>query len=225
MARTIFLSVILMCVCSAVRAQTQQEFWPEVDVFVPITPKVRLIFSATITRVQETRANTEGQVGASIDFRAKEFLSFRAGYRYGFALKGGDPYEEHRIILDQTFRRNLPLKVLLSDRNRVDLRFVNGEFSARYRNRATFEREFTIRRVRVTPYVSGEVFYDSRFDTWNRNRLTVGVQVPLNGGLPIIKHLHPNRLMTLDFYIMRQNDSRSNPARVRGYGLTFNLYL
>lgn len=224
MARTIFLSVILMCACSAVRAQTEREFWPELDVYVPVTPKVRLMFFGTITKVQETRSNTEGQVGANIDFIAHKKMTLRAGYRYGFALAGGDPYKEHRIVLEQTFRQNLPLKVLLSDRNREELRFVNGNFSVRYRNRVTLEREFELRRVHVTPYVSGEAYYDTRFDTWNRNRLTAGIQVPLKRGFPVLNLVRPTNVMVLDFYLMRQNDSRSSPARVRGFGLTFNLH-
>lgn len=225
MARTLCLIAILVCAGCVASGQTQNEFWPEVDVFVPLTPKLRLMFSATITRVEETRNNTEGQVGAHIDFLTNKKMRFRAGYRYGFALGGGDPFQEHRIVLEQTFRKNLPLKVLLSDRNREDLRFVNGDFSVRYRNRVTLEREFELRRVHITPYVSGEVYYDTRFDTWNRNRLTAGIQVPLKRGFPVLQLVRPTSLMVLDLYLMRQNDSRSSPARVRGIGLAFNIYL
>ena len=58
--------------------------------------------------------------------------------------------------------------VLLSDRNRIDLRDIAGEFSWRYRNRLSVEKEFSIGRVRVNPYTRFEVYYDSRYDLRSR---------------------------------------------------------
>ncbi|MGH9931602.1 MAG: hypothetical protein ACREA9_20535, partial [Pyrinomonadaceae bacterium] len=111
-----------------------------------------------------------------------------------------------------------------TDRNREELRFVNGKFSARYRNRLTLEREFTIGRFKPTPYVSGEVYYDSRFEIWNRNRIYVGFLFPVKKGFPLIKLIEPRRQVVLDFYLMRQLDSRSNPSRIFGIGLTARVY-
>jgi hypothetical protein len=55
--------------------------------------------------------------------------------------------------------------LLLIDRNRLDLRWVDGNFSWRCRNRLTLERHFKMGGNRaLTPYASGELFYDSRFD-------------------------------------------------------------
>jgi hypothetical protein len=223
-ALLLFLTVVTCSVAKAQETETRREFWPEVDVFVPLTPKFRLGIIATVTRVEETKEDTEASIGAHIDFTPRKEITFRAGYRYGFSLTDSDSYKEHRIILEQTYRRTIPLTILLSDRNREELRFVNGNFSGRYRNRLTLEREFSLRKLRLTPYASGEIFYDTRFDTWNRNRLTGGVQVPLKRGFPIIGRLNPGRIAVLDLYLMRQNDSRSDPPRVVGVGATFNLY-
>jgi hypothetical protein len=224
---TTLLLVVTLVSCSVAKAQeaeTRREFWPELDVFIPLKPKFRLGITATVTRLEETKEDTEASIGAHIDFTPRKDITFRAGYRYGFSLTDTDPYKEHRIILEQTYRRIIPLAILLSDRNREELRFLNGSFSGRYRNRLTVEREFSLRKLRLTPYASGEVFYDTRFDTWNRNRLTGGIQVPLKRGFPIIGLLDPGRIVVLDLYLMRQNDSRSDPPRVVGFGATFNLY-
>src|SRR6185295_6586068 len=140
-----------------------KQLWPEVDVYVSLTEKFRLLFLATTTKAEETRDNTEGQVGAHIDYQLNKRVSLRAGYRYGFSLGGSDPFREHRPIFEQTLRQPLPLEVLFSDRNREELRWVNGEFSARYRNRVTLEREFKVLNRQITPYGSAEVYYDSRF--------------------------------------------------------------
>jgi hypothetical protein len=101
---------------------------------------------------------------------------------------------------------------------------VNGEFSARYRNRVTLEREFKLLNRRITPYGSAEVYYDSRFKTWNRNRLSVGTQIALKHGAPLISLIHPKKQLVLDLYLMRQNDSRSQPSRVRALGMAFSIY-
>jgi len=213
---------------SGARAQQDSEnakqFWPEVDVYFPLNEKFRLFFLATTTKAQETRENTEGQVGAHLDYQLYRRVSLRTGYRYGFSLGGSDPFKEHRIIFEQTLRQPLPLQVLLSDRNREDLRWVNGEFSARYRNRVTLEREFKLLNRAFTPYGSAEGFYDSRFNTWNRNRLAVGVQIAFKRGTPLIKLIHPKEQFVLDLYVTRQNDSRSQPSRVKALGMAFNIY-
>src|SRR4030095_15624514 len=112
----------------------------------------------------------------------------------------------------------LPLDMLLSDRNREDLRWVNGEFSARYRNRVTLEREFKILNRQITPYGSAEVFYDSRFKTGNRDRFAVGAQIAFKRGAPLISLIHPKKQFVLDVYLMRQNDGHSEPHHVNALG-------
>ena len=112
----------------------------------------------------------------------------------------------------------------MSDRNREDFRFVDGEFSLRYRNRVTVEREFHVLRERtVTPYVSGELFYDTRYGIWNRNRYAVGVQTSLRPG-GVLKMLLPKRQIILDVYFMRQTDSRSDLPHVNALGAALSFY-
>jgi hypothetical protein len=225
--RVTYIVVLLFCYSSHTPAQDEKrkEIWPEVDVHVPLKPKLRLFFVGAITKNEETRDNTEGQVGAHVDFLIGKRFTLRAGYRYGFSLAGEDPYKEHRIIIEQTFRHPLLFKLLIIDRNREELRIVNGDFSARYRNRLTLERQFVYRKFDITPYGAFEVFYDTRFDTWNRNRLTAGIQFPLRRGTPLVRLIDPSRSLVLDIYYQRQIDSRSQPARVNGLGIALNIYL
>ena len=224
----ICLLALLAALGGVARAQdsdeSRSEFWPEVDVYVSLSERVRLFFLGTINKSRETKDKLEGQVGAHVDYAPHKKATLRTGYRYGFSLSDGDPFKEHRVVLEQTLRQPLPLDVLLSDRNREDLRWVNGKFSARYRNRVTLEREFKLMNGSLTPYGSAEVYYDSRFKTWNRNRLAVGVQMPLKRGARLIEMIHPKKQYVLDLYFMRQLDSRSQPARVNGLGMAFAFY-
>jgi Protein of unknown function (DUF2490) len=224
----LLLAVLISCGASAAAQQdsdTRDEFWPEVDAFIHLKPKVRLFFLATVSRAKETREAFEGQVGAHVDLFVNKNIYFRTGYRHGFSLGDtDDPFSEQRIILEQTFRIPIPAGFLLSDRNRGDLRWVNGKFSTRYRNRLMLEREFNIRERSYTPYVSGELYYDTRFDTWNRNRYAFGIQWSLRKRGPLSHLISPSKNIVFDFYYMRQNDSRSQPNHVNAFGFVTNLY-
>jgi hypothetical protein len=213
------------------RAQaTSNEVWPEIDVYVNVKPKIRLYFMATTSRAVEdgevfNSKAFEAQIGAHIDYIPNKHVVLRTGYRFGTSL--GDtssPYKENRFLTEQTLRTMLPGSLLLSDRNREDFRFIDGDFSFRYRNRMTIEREFHLFKKRtITPYVSGELFYDTRYDTWNRNRLTAGVQTSLRRG-PLMKMLMPKRQVILDLYYTRQNDSRSSTPHVNALGAALAFY-
>jgi len=225
--RHISLGIVFLISFSEVGAQQsdyRKEIWPEVDVFIPLKPTLRLFFMSALTKAEETKDNLEGSVQASLDYLPNQRIVLRNGYSYGFSLGGKDPFKEHRIIFEQTFRQSIPLDILVADRNREEIRIVNGETSARYRNRLTVEREFHIGRFAPAPYGSAEVFYDNRFDTWNRNRLNVGIQLPLKRGFPLVKLVDPKRQVILDLYFSRQNDSRSSPIHVQAVGIAASLY-
>ena len=209
---------------------TSKEFWPEVDVYITVKPKVRLYLLGTISKSVEdgelfNAQSYEAQIGAHVDYIPNKHLILRTGYRFGTAIGDDDDgFREHRLLTEQTLRKLLPGDVLVSDRNRQDFRFLNGDFSFRYRNRVTIEREVpTFKGRTITPYVSGEIFYDTRFKVWNRNRLAVGVQHSLRRG-PLLKMVLPKRQIILDFYFMRQNDSRSSSPHVNAFGASLAFH-
>ena len=53
-------------------------------------------------------------------------------------------------------------------RGRVDLRDVNGDFSARLRYRLGVERQFTVGSTALVPYAQAELFFDTRYDALSR---------------------------------------------------------
>ena len=179
----LFLVVIGPGATRAQEPKTRNEFWPEIDVYISVRPKVRLYLIGTASKAVEdgelrNAQSFEAQIGVHVDYIPNKHVILRAGYRYGTAVGSNtDAFKEHRLLTEQTLRTLLPGEVLLSDRNREDFRFIKGDFSFRYRNRVTLEREVHLFKGRtITPYVSGEIFYDTRYDIWNRNRLAVGVQ-------------------------------------------------
>ena len=226
-ARYAWILALMVGLTITIRSQesnSRKEFWHETDVYVPLNEKVRLFFLFTITKSEETRNNTEGQFGAHVDYTVNHRLVLRGGYRYGFSLTETDPFKEHRPLVEQTLRQSLPLQILLSDRNREEFRFVNGDFSFRYRNRLMLEREFLLPGRSITPYGSIEVYHDSRFKVWNRNRLTAGLQVQLRKAFPLLSLVTPRKQVILDIYYTKQNDSRSQPNHIHAVGAALAIH-
>jgi hypothetical protein len=211
------------------KAQTSNQLWPEIDVYIDVKPKIRLFFLGTTSKGIEDgeligSKAFEAQFAANIDYLPSNHMVFRTGYLFGTSLGDTDsPYKEHRLLTEQTFRKLLKPKLLISDRSREDFRFVNGDFSFRYRNRLKVEREFQIRKRSFIPYASGEIFYDTQYSIWNRNRLTAGVQMSLRRG-SLLKRLVSERQVMLDLSFTRQNDSRSSRPHVHGMGVTMTFY-
>jgi hypothetical protein len=225
-----FFAVLLIGTQSAKAQETRNEFWPEINLYINVKPKVRLYLLGTINKSIEdgeirNAQSYEAQLGAHVDYIPTHHVILRAGYRYGSAVGDNDDgFREHRLITEQTLRKLLPGDFLLSDRNREDFRFVNGDFSFRYRNRVTVEREVHFFKGRnITPYVSGEIFYDTRYNVWNRNRMAVGVQHTVLRG-PLRKMALHKRQVVMDIYFLKQNDSRSQSPHVRAIGAALVFY-
>jgi hypothetical protein len=229
MKRLPLLITICLISCSPVfgqeQSETQNELWPEVTVYIPINKKFRLFFLGTVTKARETRESFEGQVGAHVDYFYTDQVTFRAGYRYGFGLGSNEEFREHRLITEESFRKKLKRSILLTDRNRQDWRWVNGDFSFRYRNRLTVEKEFRLGGRPITPYGSAEIFYDTRFNTFNRYRFTSGIQIALRrfrSEEPLLLFLRRERV--LDIYFTRQEDTRSEPKHVNAIGVSLAIH-
>ena len=173
----------LIVVSSGISAHAQStQVWPEISAFTRLNDRMRFYFLATT--VKENKESTEGEFGPNFDFYLRplrhpkhlgvlrldesknRFLLLRVGYRYLDSFSGNP--DEHRVLLEATPRFPLVGGVLVSNRLRTDLRSIDGEESWRFRSRLSAEKEFSIGRVKVNPYVRGELYYDSRFDEWSR---------------------------------------------------------
>jgi hypothetical protein len=221
------LGLLIAVLASPVAAQPQSyQTWPEIDTYLRLSSDVRASFFAATTK--ENRQGTDAEVGPNIDFFLKPLmklkritifdldrskdrpLMLRLGYRYMPTTNGPT---ENRGILEATGRYPLVRGVLLSDRNRADLRFIAGEFSWRYRNRLTAERTFAIRSYHFTPYVRAEVYYDGNLHKWSRTAETVGLIFPIR------------KRAEIEPYYEHQNDTGNAPNRqVNAFGLALSFY-
>ena len=226
-ARIIF---IFLVAATAVRAgDWYDQLWPETNVYVTTSQHSRLFLLAASTRTRQ-EGYTDGQLGVHLDFyfapifdaRAErhpdlarhKFLMVRAGYLYGKTPKdSSDPFTEHTALIEMTPRYYLPKQILISDRNRGDLRFLNGDFMPRYRNRLKVERTFAIGRRSLTPYAHAETFYDWRYNSFHRQRYAAGAEFEIN------------KRFVVEGYYLRQQDSQSSAGNMNVVGVALQLYL
>jgi hypothetical protein len=203
------------------------ESWPEVSVFARLNAAMRLHLLATT--VESGGETTEGEFGADLDLHLKPIgtpkhfggfrvdesknrvLQVRAGYHYLRSYVG--KADEDRWLIEVTTRYPLLEGVLVSWRNRMDFRFIGGDYSWRYRSRLSTEKEFDLWRVRMDPYGRVEAFYSSSTQDWSRTEWTVGSAFPLG------KHLE------LEGYWARQdNYGASNRQPVSAIAGVINVY-
>jgi hypothetical protein len=198
-ARALFIAGALLGVAAgASPAQvTDDQFWPEIDTYVRLNHDARLFF--LLAPVKETDANSfeDTQLGAHFEFGIApherkhlneaydadqlRYLRGSVGYRETFDVSRDDnTVSERRIVTDLTPRFFLPWKLLVAQRNRVDYRWIEGQdYSWRYRPRVWVERQSKLGSVTLVPHAAVELYYDSRYDSWNRTEYRAGFSVPV----------------------------------------------
>jgi hypothetical protein len=227
--RVLFFLVIPLLIAGRARAQTpaaENEVWPKVSASFELRPQTRLQVFGELQNGEDF-PYIQWKVGAMINYRMKRILHrgetgideedehrlvFGAGYEYLQTTPSDKVKRENRITVQGTGRHRPGAGFLLTDRNRVEFRWVNGVYDFRYRNKLTFNRAFRVNKFRFTPYASGELFWDRNHHSWNENQFSFGVQLP-----------YKNRLM-LDTYYLHQNCTTCSQQHINVFGLTLNIY-
>lgn len=207
---------------------TPEEFWPELDVFWKLNNKSRLFFLYGATKQDNRTTYADGTLGLHIDYfglrslrprlvhpdKSRDQLAmFRAGYLYTRIPTGdGKISTEHMPTFEAHGRMPLPWGLLTTDRNRWDLRFVDGVFTPRYRNRLKVERSVKKGWLELTPYAHAEAFYDWRWDKFHRFRYAAGVEWTLTS------------MFVFESYYLRQRDTTSSTPHVNAIGAALQIY-
>ena len=207
--RALSLGATLMMGATASAAVTN-EIWPEIDVSLPVAGSLRLLLTGSGTRDADSGDRTRGAYAAYLDYRINQQISVRAGYEYLQRLlsTGARGDVEHRQIYDFNYRVDLRQDARLTDRTRIDVRDRGGQTTYRFRNRLMFTLDLEVHRVRLAPYASGEVFYDTQYDRVDRLQFRLGTTLPTG----------PN--VAWDFYLARQRDTQPATKFVNALGVT-----
>ena len=178
--------------------ESTTEFWPEVDVWLRVSPEWRFSVFVPVSKNIETKYR-EGNLILQADYAwgktkrpqirrlldenlvqiMKPYLG-RAGYLGARSLDDkGEAYNEKMAFAEFHLRTPFKGQVLISHRVRPECRWIGDEndFSTRLRYRFMIEKEYKIRLLSLVPYVNVEPYYDSRYSTVNRIRAIGGATI------------------------------------------------
>lgn len=210
--------LLLFVLCSCASAQivdhTDNQFWSEVQVAVPITKDIDFNMLGTLRLGRDFSHSVDERIGTGFTFRFGQHLQIAPNYLY----IGTQPFRnrrawESRLSLPVTVRFYVE-KFRFSDRNLIERRIRNpGGTSTRYRNRLQVEHPVGPSKWAFSMFVADEVFYDWSIDRWVRNRIGFG-------GSKIF-----NKHFTQEVYYLRQNDGVSRPGDLNVIGTILRVKL
>ncbi len=177
------------------------QWWPDTQVTIRLNEKLTSVLFLTIRPGRNKGAVVTQQYGTGLSWAIHPRLNAATQYRYILS----DPTEtrhatEHRLHVELTPQLPLGNGFTLSNRTRAEYRNINGTVSGRFRHRVWLEKALNIHEHCLTPYISGETYFDTRTHTLSRNQAWIGTRLPVN------KHL------TFDLFYMHSWDARAKPG-------------
>ncbi len=117
-----------------------------------------------------------GYVDANYRYKLSDPWSIEVGYRHAVLELGNQWREEYRPML-ALYWRSILAGGQFSNRNRIELRYFEGNAQdrVRYRNESVWTSLNTITDYQVTPFIEEEFFYDITNTELNINWLTFGI--------------------------------------------------
>ena len=212
---------------TAQTSATAAEFWPQASASTRLG-RTSTLLAYTELHDGEDFPYSQWKVGAQLGYQLKPIqnrllldidsdrnhhLAAAAWYEYLATTQSGTSSHENRLGIDVTAAGyKLSRDLLARDRNRVEFRWKNGEYSWRYRNLLRVDADLRAADFSFTVYASGEVFYDSAHQSWDETRFTIGLQKSYR------------RILKVDTYYLRQDCSTCNPNPINAWGLNLNFF-
>ncbi len=209
-------------------AQTQYEFWPEINGFINLNDQFRAYLVAAYARGKESEIETLDMAAyidvsikpvfrpkyAQTDWQRSRFLWTRIGYDYVFKSESGEKsVPENRGIVSLFVKAPLPADIWLESRARADLRWIGDDYSTRYRYRLEATREFSVFSQPVVPYLNCEFFNDTRYSGLSRVFVMAGAEFTVS------------KYFRFELYLAPQFDYQPERADLLALGVVAKFYL
>ena len=224
--KTCWTSVVLVRLAYLPARAQDVQFLPEADAHLKLNSLVRVYLEAKNDR--DGGDPTQLTIGPSIQLYLKPLIKLKnittfdlddaksrvsvleAGYRY---VTAPDAPPENRMEAVDTLHFPLTAGLLISDRNRADLDWKDGDFTWRYRNKLSLERTFSAGSVHLIPYVAVEPYYESQYNKWSPTSLYAGSYIPVG------------KYVQFNTYYEHDNNTGKKPnQQVNSIGLALYLY-
>ncbi|HSE30819.1 MAG TPA: DUF2490 domain-containing protein [Pyrinomonadaceae bacterium] len=194
--------------------ETDTQQWNDFVFSVPITKQIDFNMLGGLRLGRDISRPVDERIGIGATFRIGQHLSLVPGYLHIET----QPFEGRKAHEDRlnsaAILRVDAHRFRFTDRNLFERRLrTPGIDSTRYRNRLQVEHPVGSDKMKLSVFVSEEVFYDWSIDDWVRNRVAAGITKPLNKNI------------TLDVYYLRQNDGRTVPGDLHVIGTTWRIKL
>jgi hypothetical protein len=187
-------AVVALLQIGTARAADPWEFWPELNLYETLGPTTRLYFVAAYAQGKESELLTLDLAGyldvtlkprailrpslLEADWQRNKYLWVRVGYDHILRAEGSTRIApENRGIVALLGRAYLPGEVLVEARARADLRWIEGDYSTRYRFRIEVNHDIDVGGHVVTPWIQAEAFYDTRYEGWSRALYQAGAEI------------------------------------------------
>jgi Protein of unknown function (DUF2490) len=207
---------------------SQQQIWPEVEGYYRINERFRVysLVSGTKTNSQYT----DGTAGIYMDFFSKPwirgklnatdlghsstayYLWFRVGYSYSAAPPNDKKQDVNTLETETNNTYHLPAEIVLQTRNRLDWRWVNGNFLPIYRPRLKFVRNLKTEYLTFNAYIWSEYFFYLNDNIQNRFRLAIGTQIKIL------------KFMDFEIYYLHQFQNSPSVPILNAMGVQFDFY-
>jgi hypothetical protein len=194
------------------RSATQ--VWAEQTIAVPVSQRVDLVLMGYVHlgRKSERPVAEHAGTGLGVSFKVGKHLTlfpFFTHYEYQSPMPSRN--KEERLTVEATLR--FPIhSVTFSDRNRFEYSWRTPSPNyIRYRNQMRFEHELNL--WGLSGFGADEIYYDTHFDAWIRNRIYAGVVKKINAHV------------SLELYYMRQSDGHSRPGDLNVVANTLKIRL
>ena len=195
--------VCLLAAPGTAQVARDNYIWPDLDLTV-------LRHQTTFSGAFGLRAENNGshvyqrrvQIGVSRMLHRRVSIGTRYLFSTSHPAEHSTMSDEHRWSIYASPWIHTKAGIVITDRNMVEFREIDGVLSYRYRNRLRIEHGFGHTAYRLTPYASLEPVYDTRWDKWSSQpRAALGV-------------IHPfSEHVALDLSYMHQADSMPSPYR------------
>lgn len=207
-------------------SSTENEVWPEADAHVQLPSNWRVLSFVGLEQAVGYPFQ-QWYVAAGIGRRFKpiliphwenidpdkeHFLLLGVGYDYLRTTQSGKMFNENRVTLDLTPSFRPASRILLRDKNWIELRWINGSYSTTYRNQPSVEVDLLVHGIRFSPFGTVEFFYDSPKHSWDQEWYTGGVQFPCK------------RVFTLEIFYRREHCQSCTPENWNAGGITLHFF-
>ncbi len=234
--RTTILKLLLLLLllgdCCKLIAQDSssvpKQIWPELEAYYRINQKFRLY--SLISGTKSNSSYTDGTAGLYIDYFALPWLRkgrndtelsdtargyfvwFRMGYSY--STPPADDKKKTINIYETEMDNNfhLPADFVLITRNRIDWRWVNGDYQPIYRPRLKFVRNLKTDYLTFDAYAWSEYFYYWNDNTQSRLRIAIGAEVKVL------------KWMDFETYYMHQFQNKQYVQPLNAIGIQLDFY-